>query len=700
MANKIIPISKSKVVDYSNKEENNFWLKREVANISLSSDHYSIIIQSLSKVNDSVICIHSESLSDKTLIKAIFDAANNGNRIYILTNGFSEELDPLKGKCLIRIGVNNIGSYILVNPNTNDAVGYLFTGQFTETGSLIQQNLLIDLDKEQNEILYRHFCYHFWNTATKEIIDSNIIDVKTPPIDVFPCKDNFCDPQYLVKSLSNLPEKAVIATNSLSSNQYIPFGDLKGCSLVTSLSGNNNNLIKKLIKEGNEITAISQGVFISIITSESDYWIFPKSNITSNDFLYALKLNSQQRKKIDKVISSLKSNADYEFISKIKRENLQNKTVLKLDSLIGQEYKIELQVSENIGSVNQNELLPFEQFSSFEPNLPDSGKSIKVEFHWENDPFRLPDNCQEHSLYKEWENEEGKIKKNLFVIEKMIKETEDTESKLSISLKRFFLGKKNLFTGIKKEIDQLKSENFSKQSSEIYKDKIKRIGEIQSHIDNEIKLILQEDRKAKLDEKIFECKKQISARETELKGKQNTLHERQNDIDKKIDEFCKKNNFQKEEINKLKNEWIQQSGHKNKQKNPKEAFESEAKLKEFNEIQNASFVQKIESEISAINKEIKRLQDEIKRKEIDKSKDFEQSSSSSSLEEYVGGKSNSSKTSDKFDLTISSLQQLPLVGKLYQQNNQNYLTIEFWEEYDLGVKESERLTAKLCAIKN
>jgi len=44
--------------------------------------------------------------------------------------------------------------------------------------------------------------------------------------------------------------------------------------------------------------------------------------------------------------------------------------------------------------------------------------------------------------------------------------------------------------------------------------------------------------------------------------------------------------------------------------------------------------------------------------------------------------------------------KLPKVGKLYQLNNQYFLAIEFWEEYELGKKEAERLKANLCAIKN
>jgi hypothetical protein len=49
---------------------------------------------------------------------------------------------------------------------------------------------------------------------------------------------------------------------------------------------------------------------------------------------------------------------------------------------------------------------------------------------------------------------------------------------------------------------------------------------------------------------------------------------------------------------------------------------------------------------------------------------------------------------------MPELQQLPTIGKLFQVNSQQFLGIEFWEQYEQGKKEAERLKANLCAIKN
>ena len=43
---------------------------------------------------------------------------------------------------------------------------------------------------------------------------------------------------------------------------------------------------------------------------------------------------------------------------------------------------------------------------------------------------------------------------------------------------------------------------------------------------------------------------------------------------------------------------------------------------------------------------------------------------------------------------------LPIVGELYERERINYLAISFWEEYNMALKEAERLSAVLCANKD
>ena len=169
---------------------------------------------------------------------------------------------------------------------------------------------------------------------------------------------------------------------------------------------------------------------------------------------------------------------------------------------------------------------------------------------------------------------------------------------------------------------------------------------------------------------------------------------------KKLKDFLAKHKIEEVLLGKIKNEWQQQSGHKNKQKNPKEAEEAENKLAELNEIQNQVFINKLKSEVENIQREVKRIEDEIKRKENEKSKSSQHSGNKSSLSEYVSNESSKQSSSSGKILSVPDLPQLPQIGKLYQLNSQPYLAIEFWEQYNQGKKEADRLKAKLCAIKN
>ena len=113
------------------------------------------------------------------------------------------------------------------------------------------------------------------------------------------------------------------------------------------------------------------------------------------------------------------------------------------------------------------------------------------------------------------------------------------------------------------------------------------------------------------------------------------------------------------------------------------------------------FIHKVEDDIKKSEKEIKNLENQVnfKQKEIEKI-GSENTGGGSSLEVFNRGNKNSQKNSEiekKFE--IQNLPQLPKVGKLWQSNGKSYLAIDYWEDYELGVQESERLKAELCATK-
>ncbi len=206
MATKIAPVAKKETIDYSGNATNNLWKLRDTHNSS-QSGHRERIMQVLDNIREGFVCIYSEIFTDKKMIETIFNLAERGVRFYILTNEYSQELDPLNGKALIRFsGVNNIGSFILANPNSNMPRGVFFGGQLTEP-SLLIEHFSFNLKSEEIKELFRHFCYQFWENAKTEIIEKNIQkNVEPKPIDIYYDLEKFNGKDYVYGTLFDFIE--------------------------------------------------------------------------------------------------------------------------------------------------------------------------------------------------------------------------------------------------------------------------------------------------------------------------------------------------------------------------------------------------------------------------------------------------------------------------------------------------------------
>lgn len=593
MANKILPISKSKVVDYSNEPLANFWQVKDGKPNLADQNFKQQIISILQSVAEGFICIQSEKLTDKQIIKQIFDTARGREvKIYILVNQYSPELDLLNGVCLIRYELQITGSFVLVNPNSDQLNGLFFTGQITEEALSSSNQILKNIKNKEVSEIFRHFCFHFWETTKKEIIEEGEpLNIEAKSIDVF--------------------------------HDTKEFGE--------------------------------------------------------RDFVY----------------STL-----FDFVEKTQRGDLSDKLIVPFRKENETPILIKQSVRRELGIFNMPDLLPLNEFEKQEPVLDDDGTACEVEYLWTNEPFYLPEKCNESPLYEKWIRETKIINNHIEAILSKIQEAEKKEKTISSTLSRLFLGKKNTFNKLKSDIEDLKQTDFAKITDKQLKEKISAINSIYAQVEREIGEIEQEDKKAKLDEEINGLKESKKIKEAELTAKQGELIEKEKKASELLKIFLEKHKIEEALLGKIKNEWQQQSRHKNKKQNPKEAEEEETKLAELNDIQNQVFINKLKSEVENIQRKVKSIEDEIKRKENEKSKSGQQSGSKSSLSEFISNESSKQSSNSGKLLSVPDLQQLPIVGKLYQLNNQSYLAIECWEQFDQAKSEAVRLKAKLCAIKN
>ncbi|GHU30665.1 hypothetical protein FACS1894172_04320 [Spirochaetia bacterium] len=142
----------------------------------------------------------------------------------------------------------------------------------------------------------------------------------------------------------------------------------------------------------------------------------------------------------------------------------------------------------------------------------------------------------------------------------------------------------------------------------------------------------------------------------------------------------------------------------NNKKEYLQSTKAEIKTKETEKADRQVYLQKSDSDKDKITKAIKKLENEIEQKRKEKNKvpgqiDKNNKSGGSSLEYVTGGKQNkSTQNTAERGISVPTLQQLPLTGILYHDNNKkDYLAISDWEDYDKARQEAKRLHAILCA---
>lgn len=625
MANKISAVNKHETRNYGECSLNNFWKLRQNSDFT-QANHRDKIVSLLENINNGFVCICSEELSDKKLIELLFSKAQN-LKIYILVNEYSKELDLISGLTLIRFsGLNNIGSFILSNPNSNDPHGLFFGGRLTE-GSLQLNHLSGKLNKEEIKELFRHFCYHFWTNAKMEILEKGRQQkIEQKPMDIFYDRDKFSGKDYVYGTL-------------------------------------------------------------------------------------------------------------FDFVEKDIRENLSGKRIVYFSQEKQLPTEIKAETEQNLGDNKMKEFFPRDVFENKKPEFTDDGVSVKINFSWQNVPFFLPDNAKVHNIYGDWNKEKEKIEKFLSCRLEDIESLKSKENSLSSKIKRFFLGKKNVLDKNSQKIKCLQKTDFPNISKNELENILKKINDISSEIKTTDVELDKENRKAKIDEEIEKLNKNLVTKNEELAAKKEEIAEKEKDREKTVQDFCKKypeENLAENKFQEFLNKWKKELESTNKKlkelKEPatdapeekKQQFsddkqlltqkkeETETNIKELEKLiktlqEKKQFISKAEGEKTSIIKGIKSLELSIKSKEIDKKNiDQDQSPKSGSVLDAFS-KSDKNKqnnnNSKAAQLEIKNLQQLPQTGKLYSFQNQPYLAIENWEDYENGKKEAERFKAKLCAEK-
>ncbi len=696
---KIKAISKSKNINYENKKVSNFWLKiKDKSNFQEENNNFEQIISVFKEIQDSIICIQTEELNHSGIINAIFNASQKQNRIYILTNEKDKYLKHLESVCLIRYGIKNIGSFILVNPNTSSNKGLIFTAPFIETSLANAENISLNLDNEQVKILFRFFSDNFWNKAEFEIIEdfNNPKETSEPPLDFLPNIQDFCDADFVKNEISKINNDCIISVPSLQTNDLLNFVSLKNSKILTSLKNNNIELLKIIAKNNNSIHSKNQNSNRIIIEKKGN-WLIPKTNISENDNFFALKLNKKQFDNLDNLINYKIDNTKLKFNLSKTRKELENKTILLLDN-IENEIEIKSENSKNLANIELIKLLSKEEFENKEPKFIDDNVSVKINYSWQIIPFFTPKNAKKAKLYQDWEKYQNEYNSFIKRIEKAINESES--KKFTKKLKRFFLSKKQTISKFQQELEEINKINLSVLEVPKRKESIQKLNELAKNVSVNLYEIDTEIKKSGIETEIEEIKKKKEKKGIELEKfieeHEEKLKEKEDNKEELLNKFLKKNNIKKDKLKKHKNEW-----QIKKKKKKEKIAEDQKKLEELKNIEGFNFRNKFENEKQKFKKEIKKIESQInsKEKELKKTGKEQKQSESSSLNLAISKEQNNKNIKQSKEFSISDIDFLPKIGKLFEVGKQKYLEIEFWEDFEQGKIETQRLNAKLSAKK-
>jgi hypothetical protein len=716
---KIRSEQKSEKVYYGDEPLHNFWLKIPASASGISSaDHLAELKQYLDfGITSSVVCVFSEHLSSRELCMLLAKIRDNGNRVYIITNELSDEMKNLDG-CLIRYGGRRkIGSFLLINPNSDVKAGCIFTGRFNDGGLGLKDNLLLNLDAGQISVLFRYFCYHFWKLAETERIGSEKRKIESAPVDIYPPSGDSCDFQYLRSVWEKETIGAMITTSLSAENSFLNLSVYSGSNIFALFSSVNDNTARLLNDKENKLIALDGVCLINSVKTSEGAWLVPKIDVAKEDEVYAIKINSEQAKELNEhIIKVFSTNTQYRYTANEIRKNLAGKNVVNLGDTVSQDYQILVETPVNLGVQPHSELYSKDQFESFKPVFNDDGRSVSIIFEWINQPFTLPKGSVKHQLYSQWENARNSIIARIDQILSLVSESEKREKTISSKIKQLFLGKQQKFKEYRDKLEDFKQISFAFLNTDDLRKNIKDINEIHAKAASDAGEIAEEDRKAHIQEQIDQNQKEKAALEAQLSAKEKEITDIKNARQKISDAYYAKGYIDKDASlagfrKELENHLEAVKKERNKKSNNEEAqatAEIEVKLSEtkltIKNIEEFNIkTQKLDNDISSLRKDVERktgelssLQNQLKSPE---NKNANDKKTKSVLAGMKGGSGkNVSATTDLVkDLNIPSLNRLPAIGELYQNSGNSFLAITQWEEYGEGKEEAARLNAILCA---
>lgn len=236
----------------------------------------------------------------------------------------------------------------------------------------------------------------------------------------------------------------------------------------------------------------------------------------------------------------------FKFVKETERQNIVGQKIVYLNQENISPIEIIASSFKELGDNKIKELLPKTEYEEQKPVFKDDGVSEEITYSWRNVPFYLPENAKDHNLYTQWNDEKIKIESKLDSLITKIEESEQKEKTISSRIKRFFLGKKNLFSNLKEQLLKIKEVDFANLSKNEKDEKINKVNEIYREIVKQSKEIDVENKKALIDDEIENLAQELNDKNNFQIEIEKKLSEKRKNRESKICSFCKQYEIESE----------------------------------------------------------------------------------------------------------------------------------------------------------
>lgn len=206
MKTKIQTKSKSKTISFENEKlEDIFILDGNIEPDNKISEEIKKYVSD--DFYEGILCIQAPKITDTELINQLGKLSDSDNRrIYLLVGKYTEELDSLVGRALIRYGVDVKGTLILKNPTSNIPSVFFSLNNKNNLENCLKKE--IDNNENIARELFRHFCYNFWEITESEILEKNKrLKIMNKPLDVYHNPNEYNGRDFVLSTLFEYEEE-------------------------------------------------------------------------------------------------------------------------------------------------------------------------------------------------------------------------------------------------------------------------------------------------------------------------------------------------------------------------------------------------------------------------------------------------------------------------------------------------------------